>query len=1308
MKNDDSKKSQGSKVEDEKENEREEMQEVFDTEFVKKELAKQKDKLPDDVYRKSKSILDIGTLTEKRLVRKLLNGEITPQRFRLLYQLLHYPEGADQGKNKLKKELAEQHIIDPRITNEIFELALSAINRGMPKTDDYYGDIELVKELVEASILGKDRSTTFRKKIKNKRELKKTAVELQEKGDADRRDEVLPGEEVAKYSRQYETTISRAEQVMLLATPANVRETIEYRRLRDTLAESRKGSVGDYNKLGDLFGLMAHGDKKTVPKIEDAVYGLFPEVVRKNEKPVTKADLKTRLLDLEKETGLDLQVEFYLDRLFERLSGFQKLRREVVEYETRISEIFRAGEYRVAQRALEETSCENTGNWVGFPVRKGQKVTYVKKTKDYDTGKVKEELAEGEIINVELSKPVILDESGEVSGERGIGTVLITVSGLGTLPEGEFRKLVDATDMCPVVESIKELEEITGIAEMEISLRAGTELAYDESTGRNKHGEAAAKEKVVKIKRIDDKEVELDREVATLHREEAPRLAVSGELDEDRKGKVLTLGQFAKWIRRREAVPNPKTPEELQKMTDALERARNRKYTTRNQNHYMAPQWVPGSCLFTDVPSGNVVPPRANRVRVNAVKEGENGVEVVLNKRAITGASALRTARKHELQNLDPDTEAERQTDFIDDEEEQKHERRRVKKQIEDDLIKQQEEEEKEGETVIPNVGKIIDWADQQNVPGAVLSGEKVIGQAKAPTYSYFKELWKQTNFLSLQDIWEFGKAAYEYHVRRWGRNIKNNFSNIGRHFPYIGTEMDRIKQAAETEEMNQFKEAMENWGIWQIEDTLYGSVTRDQVKACLIVLSSKGQMRWEDIRLWQSLNRYVDSAHFIPIPVNGDFTAQDKYGKTGLDYIGPAIDFLWGEGTYSEWFNQNNNAFNQNKKSWHHKGDQLEGDPKNVGGVTAELGRLLQRHKMGYYVDPQEYEGLVDFCIHKGKSSAEAKIYYLVEGCAAKNSRGQSILPWDRIGNLDGEFLNRLPMLDYLTDKYTKKPFQESVRPWKRADFEKLVEYWDEGSGRVPTSVAKDGTPPPKAREFLWAEVLRHPWVLSRNNKGLRNADQIDHDDAHVIVPLASETLVQNICGSHVGTKKYFTEEAITNAYPGYNRYIRTLAEHKDVPKLLSCIRSFARFDSIVGDRYLKDKEDSYTRVSKPNYYRRPVVDTLYAVDHKDQLHGMLRNIAKAYEWDISIMFEETHHVKTNKEQAQKQKQIEDFISNFGRELEKRVLVDGGKKMVQAVLDSKLTGLYYDLPGGEKEVEQRRAKYDAEAQVYGIFAGKM
>ena len=63
MKDDDSKKSQGSKVEDEKENEREEMQEVFDTEFVRKELVKQKDKLPDDVYRKSKSILDIGTLT---------------------------------------------------------------------------------------------------------------------------------------------------------------------------------------------------------------------------------------------------------------------------------------------------------------------------------------------------------------------------------------------------------------------------------------------------------------------------------------------------------------------------------------------------------------------------------------------------------------------------------------------------------------------------------------------------------------------------------------------------------------------------------------------------------------------------------------------------------------------------------------------------------------------------------------------------------------------------------------------------------------------------------------------------------------------------------------------------------------------------------------------------------------------------------------------------------------------------------------------------------------------------------------------
>lgn len=1291
MKDDKNPKKQAVSEETPQEIRHEEDPRIFNTTQERRKLDDQKDKIPNDIFRKATSILAMGTLTEKRLVKKLLDGQITAQRFRLLYKLLYDPEGSDLREKNLKTALTERYINDPEIDSETFELGISAINRAEPKTDKYYGDLELVEDLLNE----KNGAVLFRKKLKKEKELERKKIETQEKEKELERDEITSDEVMEKYGDQYRRTVGRAEQVMTLATPANVKETIEFRQLHESLEKARKASIDDYSRLEDIFKVMAKSDQKAVREIEDAVYGLFPETIRPNEKPIEKNDVRDQLLKAEGRLKVKLNVDSHIDEIHKRLSSFQKLRIQIAEYEVKIAEIFRQASNRVHKKIIQETSIENAGDWAGFELKAGQKITYQKDGKEEET----------EIVNVELSKPVILDERGQEIGERGTGTVLVTISGIGTFQEGEFRKWVDRVDACPKVASVAELEGITGMSEIGEHFEKGTELAYDKVKGRDTNGDVVTEEETVTVENINDTEVTLDKEIVTLHAEEDKRSVIRGELTDDKKAKVLTLGQLAKWMRRNEVVKNPKNVGELRHMTDELEKKRNAKYTTRNPNHFKPPQWKEGKTLFSDTLDAGTTLRCAPVYKVSEINDEKN--EIVLSNEHMTRAAALRTARKQELQELDPHVEAERETAFLGDDEDSAEEKGRLKKRIMSDFEKEgKEEKEEEGITkTIPTAGKIGFWAE--GIPGASESHEEHHDLAKPPTSSYFEELWKQTNFLSLQDIWEFGKAAYEYHVRRWQRNVKNNFANIGRHFPYIGTEMNRVKQAAENEEAGQFKEAMEQMGIWQIEEILHHSSNRDQVKACLMVLADKGHIKWEEIDLWKTLNRLVDSRHFIPIPLHHDPTTPDKYGKTGQDYIQQAIDSLWGEGQYNEWFNHNNTTYEQHKKETHHLGDQLEGDPKNIGGVTAELGKLLTLHKEGKYVDPHQYEGLIDFIIHKGKSTAEAKLYYLIEGCAARNARGHTILPFDRIGNLDGEYLNRLPFLDYLTDKGTQKPFQDKARPWKREDLAKLCTFWDGGIGVSPTSVKKNGTPPHSVRDFMWDEVLRNPFVLQRNNKGLRNAEMIDHDDAHVIIPLASETLVQNVCGGPSGMKKYFTEEGITNAYCGYNRYIKGLATYNDVPKLLNAIRSFARFDSILGDRYLRDEGDRYTRISKANYFRPAVIDDLYVVDHQRQLHGVLQNIAKAYGWDISLMFEKTKVTSTKEKspEAQRQTEIERFIKNFGTELEKRARTDGGKKLVQAVNDSHLTGMFYDI--SPEELQKRQAMFEEEAKMYGMFAAK-
>ncbi|MBU1992155.1 hypothetical protein KKG51_00420 [Patescibacteria group bacterium] len=1266
-------------------------EEQINMEGVRKELESRKGDLPDDVYKKAMDILSSGSNSEKQLVKRMLSGLITPQRFRLLRKFLFYSEGDEETK-KFTKELAEREIAG-NIDTKGFELAISALNRGNPE------DYELVKDLLREKIT----VSTFKRKLKGKNKLKEKTIEAQEAEKEARTDEMSPEDtQIKTGDANLIKRITGAVTNLGRMSPNMVGETVEFRNYSKILIESYRQFTEHYDSLGPVFDQMVGDNATWKEELYDGLFGIFPTVIVQGEAPVTRDQVEKVLRSFETGKNRKLKVPEHIDVIFDTMKKLQEMRLKIQEYEVKIAQILREIENRVGKQALEESVIENAGNWIGFPLKEGQKIRYKTKTR---TGEGEEE---AEIINVKLSTPA-KDSEGNIL--PGTGTVMITVGGVGEFTENQFRKWVDATDACPVVKNVRELEEITGIIDFGVKPEAGTELAYDKLTGRDENDDVTREERIVAITNITDEYVELDTEVTVLRMEEAPRMVYRGELTEDRRKKKLTLGEFAKWIRRRDAVPNPKDQATMRKMGEALQAARKTRYAAS-----MDPSYNPvislerGSVLYTNTPFKG---PGSGKITVGDIANDR----VVLNGDPHTFAQAMRTARKRELESYQP-FEGDEESNPAGVAQAQTQEKQAVIQQMQKDFAAQEDEEGSsfvEGADAPTAHKNIQHWG--QDIPGVRIPPGSAVdgleGGARRPSQSYMRDLWKTTSFLSLQDLWELGKAAYEYHVRRWTRKVKESFAKIGRHLPYVGVEMDRIRQASETEEVNQFKEAMDNWGVWQIEETMWYTKNRDQLKACMITLAAKGQLRWEEIRLWRAVNRFVHSSKYIPIPSSGDFTERDKNGMTGLDYIQPAIDSLWGEGQWSEWFNQNNNTFEQNKKAFHHKGDQLEGDPKNIGGVTYELGKLLRKHKEGEYVDPQEYEGLIDFIIHKGKSSAEAKIYYIIEGVAAKNTRGQTILPWDRVGNLDGEYLNRLPMLDYLTDKASQKPYQESKRPWKRADFEKLIAYWDGGVGRIPDTTRKTGNPPKKAIDFLWGEVLRLPWVQARTNKGLRNAEQIDHDDSHVIVPLASEKLVQQICSGPSGNKKYFTEEGITNAYPGYNRFIKTCAKLDDFPKVMATIKSFVIFDSILSDRYLKRDEDRYMRLSKANYYRRSVVDTMYTIDHQKQLHKMIRNIGKAFDWDVSLMFEDTKNIRTDKAQAEKQNQVEDFIKRFGSELEAKTKTDEGKKkLIQAVKDTQLTGMYYDLAdtteAQDAAVNKRRAMFDKEAANYGVFAGQL
>lgn len=387
----------------------------------------------------------------------------------------------------------------------------------------------------------------------------------------------------------------------------------------------------------------------------------------------------------------------------------------------------------------------------------------------------------------------------------------------------------------------------------------------------------------------------------------------------------------------------------------------------------------------------------------------------------------------------------------------------------------------------------------------------------------------------------------------------------------------------------------------------------------------------------------------------------------TGVDMLRDAIDSIWGDNYFNNWFTGNESKYNSGTETFFQEGNQLENDPKGTGGLDTEYEAMLQTHIAGGWVDPQRYEGLIRFAIDAGKSTLECKLFYIVCGVAS------GLLSLDRLGAIDGKYLNRLPWLDYLVDKGSvKEPWQKPPgHAFTVAEMQEFARYLltDPDPGRKGNQF----TPGKRTKDFMWDKILRHPKTEVRNNKGVRKGDEIDHEDTYFILPLVGYKDAIKACGSSGGRRAYFTAEGYMNAYSGFNEYIKRNGGFKDLERTTRCIISYSAFDSVLDSRH-EPTDAVYSRLDDSNYRRKSVVDGHAVKDHKDQLKGLILAIGNAYGKDFSKMFEKEHDFKS-KAGAEHQNEIQSAINRFPKEFEDLVFADGGEKMFAVINSTPLYG---------------------------------
>lgn len=960
---------------------------------------------------------------------------------------------------------------------------------------------------------------------------------------------------------------------------------------------------------------------------------------------------------------------------------------------------------KIKPKLVEERMKKEISRYVGFPLKKGlilEGLAIKETPAGQDTYGADKYTQKWKVRDIYMNKEIVIVPSDDESSEKKIHHqgIWVEIESTDTgdwerMPMHRLKEFVEIHDIKPALHSLDRLDEVVPyLSHMGVRIEPGMDIEYDELV-RDNSGKAVPKPRSVKIISLSDSGVKLDRKVTYRSKYDSPDLADHEMKDE------MTLSEFAKWLNERKPLPLM-SADDLQNKLEVHHSNMIKEYSLLPDCHRSI-KLEPGEVIYADAP-GN---PLYRIEDVNA-DNGNVGLRAGEEKRQYTFPEFLRWVHQYGIEPYDPELQGKRAKRYL-------GARKKDLPNI-----------RKKAKQVIENLNKTNNWRNmlndlkQEGVKDISISDDDIIQplptmDAANPTHSGLREFLKNTTWLSLDDIFQLFKSCWEYYVNNWETKQKYRYSSVGKNIPWFGTEFDRINQAAESEYVNKFMDSMKEWSPVQIEETLYKTNNKDQAKACLITLSEKGLIRWNEVRLWRALNKFCDAKSKLPIAKADEdpylpykkgtkYLGQDVGGKTAIDLLPEVIDSIWGEQTYVSWRRQNDGAIEDGVQKAYNKGMELESDPYSTGGLSTELSSLLALHMNNKYVDPQEFEGLLRFMIEAGKGSHEDRIYFLLMGTTIKNAYGRTIMGWERMGTFISKLGNNFPLIDYFTDKGLKRdpknPAKMINRAWIRSDFESLTQKW------ASTAKSDNYSPNADVREYLWKDPLTSEAFHERLGKAMQNAEGIDHDDTPLFIPALKDNEIENATSNSAGNKKKFSTPGYKNAYVGFgtriNYLMKKLMDERElkkqgfpafesgfIEKMINTLTSFVRYDSILSSRYLKRQGNSLARLSDADYRSPCAFDPLNPIaKHQKQMQDLIGEILKEYNVagrdEFKNIFTPPKNVPKNM-----QKKVEEDIKYFGERFYDLVSKDNGEKMLSLIDKSLKEDKISGLEGGPATAEE-------------------
>jgi hypothetical protein len=979
-------------------------------------------------------------------------------------------------------------------------------------------------------------------------------------------------------------------------------ETSENKKLKERFARGQK-------QLNDLVKLEKRNDEDTEKKIS----ALLNPLIEAKKIPQKWADIivthefesfpphaaKTRQ-DFEVLTqGLTAEEDRKIIEQIRRLKEEQaertaKINEEAVRIRREFSNAITEAGQAITNKMDRERTIRNFTTETGIEVRAGQQLRYI----DKQNGPQEATISEIHFMGSE--EPTIFIEFKKKSGGK-ISDQTITEA----VSPASFSKWVEE---CAVTEKINTLDQL------EKTLMTKDQL---ESKIHRKIEKGQKLEFEILLDPTDASKTQHMETTIQEINEGAGTIQIDTPVKTDPHAEpktILTFGEFAKWHKRLEVIKTIENVEELRNELLAFNEYLNVR-DERNPAHYPALEIKDNEALKYNDGTGRtfVIKEVKDKNIILACADGDH---------PISFAAFLRWVKKNEVQKKAAKSEAALATENSEDPEEIA----KAQEEAEEEIKKDQEEANKPP----PKAG----------TPGRNLGSKDDSAQHSV---SYFRKVWTETRLISAHNLGLMGKTFIEFIKRKMQRREHYAVGVIGERMfgPFseqLGDEFRSLGKHAENEEVDLHAKHNRTIGVPEIKEDLHITTNRERIKAAIIVLCEKGQMRWDDPIFHHNFNETIKKYGVVhkdgqPVWINA---------ANHLEGIETYLDEWFGGDTFRDLRNKNDSAYKNIRGSFEEQAGRLEADPEKSGGLKGALQKLLYRHIHGEYVNPAQYEEYLHFAIKKGKLLFEDKVYFLIMGLGMQGPPehgydGQTLLHIDRLGALEDEFNNNFPVLDYFTaknftqydtdgnpildengspkiGKISAKHFKDWSKKITEGGLEKAKSYQQLDFNKdLRDMVTKD---------MLWSRGFR-----VRLRKSVKFAGNWDHDDMDYHVPFLNEILVEQIAKRQGGATMNVSAPGLINALVGFNNFVNMthgmleddmqsgneeLLE-RDTEGISNMILSFTKLDSILMNRYKKNN-DSFGRLSDEDYDEIADADSSRKVkEHVAELHEYIRRFTEA-----------------------------------------------------------------------------------------------